>query len=76
MKQSTEKGRLRKMFDNYDLFVQHDKELAEYLAKLPVCVYCNEEIQDDYFYEINDEPVCEECLKEHFRKWTDDYIEG
>ena len=74
-KLSIVKGWRRKMLDNYDMFIQHDKEQAAYLEKLPVCVYCNDEIQDDAYYEINEEPVCEDCLNEHFRKWTDDYVE-
>lgn len=59
------------MLDNYDLFEMHDAEQERWLAKLPVCVECGEPIQDDYLYEINGEYVCEDCLKELYRKSVD-----
>ena len=60
--------------DNYDLFEQHDAEHERQLQKLPVCCYCDEPIQDDCFYLINDEIICVRCLKEYFRKAVDDYV--
>lgn len=56
-------------------FMVHDLEQQRMLEQLPVCGYCNEEIQDDYYFEINEEPVCEECLNEFFRKAVEDYVE-
>lgn len=52
-----------------------DDDQQTMLDRLPKCSYCEEPIQDDYCYEINDELICEECLKEHHRKWTEDYTE-
>lgn len=57
-------------------FMMHDIEQAEWLEKLPVCVYCHEEIQDECYYDFDGEAVCEECLNKHFKRWTEDYIEG
>lgn len=54
---------------------QHDWEEQRWLEKLPKCVYCDEPIQDDIYFEINGEPVCEECLNEHHRKAVEDYVE-
>ena len=56
-------------------FMMHDIEQAEWLEKLPVCVYCNNEIQDECYYDFDGEAVCEECLNKHFRRWTEDYVE-
>lgn len=56
-------------------FEAWDAERQAGIDRLPVCAYCGEPIQDDFCYAINDEPVCEECLKEHFRKHTDDFID-
>lgn len=56
-------------------FLRHDKELQRELDKRPRCAYCNEPIQDDAYYDINGECVCEDCLIEHHRKWVDDYVE-
>ena len=44
------------------------------LELLPVCTICNEHIQDDFCYEINDEIICEKCMDEHFRHETTDFI--
>lgn len=49
-------------------------EQEEELERLPVCEYCCKHIQDDYFYEINGEVICEDCLKECFRKDVEDYV--
>jgi formylmethanofuran dehydrogenase subunit E len=61
--------------DPVDMFHQYDAEQQRKLNMLPVCVECEEPIQDDEYYEINDEPVCWCCLKKNHRKWTDDYID-
>ena len=59
--------------DNYDRWKQHDAEQEAQLDKLPKCSICDEPIQDDYYYEINDECICEECLNDNFRKDIEDY---
>lgn len=46
----------------------YEAELARLEEQVPVCCYCNRPVADDFFYEINDEPVCAECLEQHFRK--------
>lgn len=56
-------------------FMRRDAEQAKELKRLPVCVECNEPIQDEYCFEINGELVCKQCLKDNHRKHTDDYIE-
>ena len=62
------------MRDNYDLWKDHDTAQERQLNKMPVCSYCNEHVQDD-FYEINDEVICQDCLDRYFKKYIDDYIE-
>ena len=59
--------------DNYDLWERHDAEQQKKLKKLLLCDYCEEVIQDDYYYEIDNECICEECLNDNFRKRNDDY---
>ena len=53
---------------DYDAY---DAAQERKLDKLPRCSECNEPIQDDYLYEINDEYICEDCMKEHYRKSVD-----
>lgn len=56
-------------------FINHDREQEAQLQKMPVCCYCDEHIQDEHLYLINDEFVCPKCLKGYFRKNTDDFID-
>lgn len=49
-------------------------EQEEALACLPVCDICDEPIQQEHFYEINDTKICEHCLNEYYRKETCDYV--
>lgn len=62
------------MIDNYKLWEMHDAEQERQLQQLPVCSCCGEHIQDDYFYQINDENICVHCLNEYYRKDVDDYV--
>ena len=54
-------------------FLRHDEEQNRWLEQLPVCEYCQDEIQDDYYFEINESAVCENCLIQHFRKEVGDF---
>lgn len=56
-------------------FDRYDAEQQRELDKLPKCSYCDEPIQDDCYFEINGECVCEECLNEHHKKLVEDYIQ-
>lgn len=46
---------------------RYDAECEKWLNTLPQCDICGERIQDDYYYKIGTEVVCEECLKDNFR---------
>ncbi len=54
-------------------FMAYDAERESELERLPVCSCCDEPIQEDFFYEINDEVLCEVCMKSYFMKRVDDY---
>lgn len=51
---------------------RHEDDQERWLRKRPLCSCCDEPITDEYCYMVNDEPVCEECLNDHFRKAVDD----
>lgn len=59
--------------DNYDLWEQHDAEQQAELDNLPICEYCEEPIQSDYYYEIGNECICEDCLNDNFRRYIEEY---
>ena len=55
------------MVDNYQLWVMHEMEQEDALEKCPVCDCCGEYIQDDWFYKIEGEILCLDCLNENYR---------
>ena len=59
------------LFDYY----RNMDEQEEALERLPICEYCEERIQDEFFYLIGDEIICERCLNEQFRKDVEDYAD-
>ena len=60
--------------DIYDQWLRYDDEKEQRLAERPVCVECDEHIQDDFCYEINDELICPTCMEELHRKAVEDYV--
>ena len=63
------------MPDNYELFKQHEDNQLSKLDRLPTCTNCGEYIQDDYYYEINEEYLCEECMISNYRKDVEEYVD-
>lgn len=53
--------------DNYDIWEAYEDKRNKELESLPRCDYCDNVI-DDYYYEINGDIICEECLNSQFRK--------
>lgn len=56
-------------------FDRWDADEQKALKKLPKCEYCGETIMDDHLYDFNGDIMCETCLKEHFRKPVENYME-
>ena len=61
--------------DYIDLHYQHEAEQERILDRLPSCDYCGEKITDEYYFDINGDVICEECLHDNFRKAVDCYVE-
>ena len=59
------------MYDNAMAFDIYDREQAERLANRPVCSYCGEHIQGDYYYEVGSEKICIECMDEYCLRMVD-----
>lgn len=60
--------------DNADLFAEYDAEQEEARERLPKCDECEEEITDDYLYDIDGVLYCEECMKKLFKKPVENYL--
>ena len=54
--------------DNYELWEAHDREQEKALSDSIHCEYCGKPIQEDFFFEINGDVMCESCLVRNFRK--------
>lgn len=46
-------------YDRYDYYN------AKMQSRLPVCDECGEPIQEDFYYELNGEKVCDCCLLDY-----------
>lgn len=59
--------------DYNDLHRSYEAQQEKALARLPICTYCEQPIQDDYLFDIDGELYCEECAKDLFRRSTENY---
>lgn len=64
--------------DPLDDFNRLDREQAEYEANLPRCEgkKCGKRIDADFYFEIDNEILCEDCMKRRYRRSTDDFVYG
>ena len=54
-------------------FARHDRHQEEALNRLPVCMKCRRRIQDDDYYAIDGETLCEGCMKAKYRRSVEDF---
>lgn len=59
--------------DNYDLWAKYDRECEDGLGRLPICEKCEEPIQDDFYFNIEGEILCEDCMKNRYMFRTEGY---
>lgn len=57
-------------YDRYDAY------LARQEARLPVCDDCDKPIHGDDYYEIDGEILCEECMKDRYRRSVADWLDA
>lgn len=64
--------------DPLDDFDRLDRKQAEAEARLPRCENkkCHKRIDEDFYYEIDNEILCEECMKRRYRRSTEDFANG
>lgn len=62
------------MDDNYSLWEAKEQDFERWLKTRPICCECEEHIQDEFCYEINGEYICEGCMEQNHRKWTEDCV--
>lgn len=59
--------------DNYDQWEAHDRYKESLLERLPVCDECGKRIQDDMYFDIDGEILCEKCITYKYGRRTEDY---
>ena len=62
------------MMDNYDLWEQHDAKQEKEAEQFPTCCECGCTIFDDFCYEYNDEPICDDCLNNNHRRCIESFM--
>lgn len=62
--------------DNYSQWEYHDWEQEQQRMQRPVCEdpRCKKHIQDDHYFLIEGEILCEDCMIRRYRKNTEDFI--
>lgn len=55
-------------FDRYDAYQ------AQLETRLPVCERCGKPINDDRYFEINNELLCEKCMDDEYGRSTEDWL--
>lgn len=59
--------------DNYSVWEANERRMEDWLSRKPICSYCGQHIQDERLFDINGLLYHEECAKEEFLKYTEDY---
>ena len=62
------------MIDNYKAWEYAERERERRLLQLPVCEECGERIQDEDYYDVDGEILCEKCMRRKYRRKTEDLL--
>lgn len=55
-------------------FQRYDALMAAREAQLPVCEKCGEPVDDDIYFEIDNEILCEKCMHDLYARSTEDWL--
>lgn len=62
------------MVERFDAaLAAQDRAAYRWEQAAPTCCKCGWQIQDEHYYDVDGEIYCEECIKDQFRRNTDDY---
>lgn len=63
--------------DNYDLWKSYEAQQEAKLARCPVCdnPRCRKRIQDDFYFYIGGEILCQDCMEDRYMYRTEEYME-
>ena len=52
-------------------FARYDREQAQAMSQLRRCDDCGKAIQDDYYFDVDGEILCERCMNRRYRQVND-----
>ena len=55
-------------------FDRYDAAQSAWEAKLPQCEKCGKHIQDEIYFDIDNEILCEECVTDLYGRSTQDFL--
>lgn len=61
--------------DYTEQFDAYEARLERESRRYPKCDCCEEPILGDFLYDLGKEILCENCMKDNYRKSTDDYLD-
>lgn len=61
--------------DNYDLWEAHERRAEQRLSRCPMCDKCGKLIQDEFYFYIEYENLCQPCMEDRYMMRTEDYGE-
>lgn len=57
--------------DDYD---RYDRMMAAKEARLPICDKCHQRINEDRYFYIDGEILCEDCMHDEYGRSTEDWL--
>lgn len=55
-------------------FDRYDRMMASREARLPICDKCNKRINDDIYFDVDGNVLCERCMHDEYGRSTEDYL--
>ena len=62
-------GKIEESMSDFDVYMsdERDRENDKWLNTRPVCAYCGEHITEERALCLNDEWICEDCVKDNMK---------
>ena len=52
-------------------FARYDRQQAQAMMQLRRCEDCGKAIQDDYYFDVDGEILCDKCMVKRYRRVND-----
>ena len=55
-------------------FDRYDRMMASRDARLPICDKCRQRINDEIYFDVDGDILCERCMHDEYARSTEDYL--